>query len=133
MQEKLILDKVNAIRLYLNSIKSKNIEKESDPEKEFEVNLISRYEIIENNEKFLSIKVNSTLDIEPKILLDTELEHIIEYQLNEKIDKKEIDDNINELLRPIGPETSFIISFLSEKMINNYLILPPKIEIKNKF
>lgn len=130
MDKKLILDKVKAMRIYLNSIKGENLEKDSDPEKELEVNLISNYEIIENNENLLSIKVNSILDIDPKILLDIELEHIIEYQLNEKIDKKEIDDNINELLRPIGPEASFIISFLSEKMINNYLILPPTIEIK---
>ncbi len=95
-----------------------------------EISQKTKAEIIHSASDSLSIKANTKITIVPESLFTIEIEHIIDNKLVTKLSDKEVTDNIKELLIPIAPEISFIVSFLTKKMLETHIILPPKLDIK---
>lgn len=126
-----IIDKTNGRRFYLNKIEARKIDKE--PEQDIvDITQETEYEIIENNEKTLSIELKTKTFIEPEALFCIEMEHVIEYILKDTISEKDVRENINALLSPLGNEISFLISVLTREMINTRVILPPSIVLNEE-
>ncbi|MDD4779356.1 MAG: hypothetical protein PHT02_01945 [Tissierellia bacterium] len=126
-----IMDKTRGRRYYLNKIKAMRIDEK--PEKNtVNISQDTEYEIIENNEKKLVIELKTKTFIEPEALFCIEMEYVIEYMLKDLIGDKEIKDNINTLLSPLGNEISFLISILTNEMINSRVILPPAIALNEE-
>ena len=43
---------------------------------------------------------------------------------------KDVEENIKELLSPLGAEVSYIVASITRKMIGVHLILPPHLKIE---
>ncbi|HHZ01978.1 MAG TPA: hypothetical protein GX396_03410 [Tissierellia bacterium] len=130
MKNKDIKDIVKSRRYYLNKIEAKRIDKK--PDEAIKMSQQTEYEIIENKDGKLSIKLNTKIFMEPESLFSIKTEHIIEYMLEEPISNEEVEKNIDILLNPLGGELSYIISTISKEMINTRIILPPKLEFKEE-
>lgn len=128
MPNKDILKKVKIKRFFLNKIKGNRLDIKPEDET-IDISEETNFEIIENNNEYLYLKVTTKIFIEPEALFSIEMEHIIEYRILEKITNEEIDDNIEELLFPLASEVSYIISFMTEKLIGTHIVLPPTLNI----
>lgn len=126
-----IMDKTKGRRYYLNKINAIKIDEK--PEKNtVNISQDTEYKIIENSEKKLLIELKTKTFIEPESLFCIEMEYVIEYMLKDSISDKEIKENINTLLSPLGNEISFLISVLTSEMINSRVILPPAIVLNEE-
>jgi len=128
MSSRDVLKKLSARKFFLNKVSANRLDIEPKNET-VNISEETHFEIIENNSEYLSLRVITKIFIEPEALFVIELEHIIEYKLQEKITNKEIDDNIEELLFPLASEISYITSFMTQKLIGTHIVLPPKLNI----
>ncbi|MGB9975806.1 hypothetical protein [Thermovenabulum sp.] len=123
-----IFHKIKRKRFYLNKINAIKINKEPS-DNTISINQDASYSILEKSKDRLSVKVNTKFFVEPEALFSIELEYIIEFELNEEITDKEIEDNINEMITPVGGVSSYIVASITKEMLGSYLILPPTLKV----
>ncbi|GEM_PF-1011920 len=90
------------------------------------------YNILDLKENSFSLKLNSKIFLEPEALFCINLEHIINYAFAHKVDAKFIEDNVEEIFRPVGSEVSYITSTLTKFLTDNYFIMPPTITMEQE-
>lgn len=130
MQDKTILAKIKGRDYYLNNITANRIAKEPD-DRTANIMQEADFSILENTADSLVIKVNTKAFVEPEALFLIETEHIIEFELKEKVSSEDVEKNINELIPSLGHEISYLIASLTKKMIGIHVILPPGLEIES--
>ena len=128
MSNKNVLKKINSRRFFLNKISANRLAIEPKDET-IDISEETYFEIIENNNEYLSLRVITKIFIEPEALFSIEMEHIINYRLLGKMVNEEIDDNIEELLFPLASEISYITSSVTQKLIGTHIVLPPTLNI----
>lgn len=116
---------------YLNKIEANKINKKPEDDS-VKIKQYADYEILENKEEMVAIKLITKFSIEPEALFSIELEHIIEYFLKSPISNDEIDRDINLLLKPLASEVSFIFSVITKDMLNSRIVLPPILNLKDE-
>ena len=72
------------------------------------------------NDGVFSLKLISKVFVEPQALFSINLEYRASFEFSHKVDKKFIDKNVNELLRPIGSEMSYVTSTLTKAITDHY-------------
>lgn len=115
---------------YINKISANKIDKKPE-DNTINLNQISDYQIIENSKELLIIKVINKINLEPEALFSMDIEYIMEFELKEEIKEEYIKANIDNIIRPLGPEISFMIATITKEMIGSRIILPPAISINN--
>ncbi|NLY66259.1 MAG: hypothetical protein GX069_01730 [Tissierellia bacterium] len=131
MTVKSIWERIKSRKIILYNIEAKKIDKNFDQDSS-DISLETIVEIVNSDSETLSIKADTKVSFIPESLFSINIGHFVEYKLINKLDDKEIEDNINELMAPIAVEVSYLISFLTQKMIGTHIILPPKLNIKIK-
>jgi len=91
-----------------------------------------KYEILDLKENIFSLKLNSKVSVEPEALFCIYLEYRINYEFTHKVDTKFIEKNVEEILRPVGSEVSYVTSTLTKFLTDNYFIMPPTITIEQE-
>ena len=91
-----------------------------------------KYEILDLKENTFSLKLNSKVSVEPEALFCIYLEYRINYEFTHKVDTKFIKKNVEEILRPVGSEVSYVMSTSTKFLTNNYFIMPPTITIEQE-
>ena len=124
MDDKDILIKNKIGRIYLNKVVAIRIDKKPD-DTAISVNQGTEYTILNNSKRGISIKVNTKTFMEPEVLFSIEIEHIIEFMVDGEITVEEINNNIEEIITPLGAEVSYIIASITKEMIGSRMILPP--------
>ncbi|NLY17797.1 MAG: hypothetical protein GX045_02310 [Clostridiaceae bacterium] len=125
----IIKNKIKTSKFYVNKVTAEKINKGHSDEP-LSINQEAVCTILENSNDYLSIKVNNKISFKPEALFSVEIEHIMEFKLKDKMTDKEIKDNINEIVIPLGGVSSYIVSSITKEMIGSHLILPPTIEIR---
>jgi len=87
-----------------------------------------KYEIISIEGNTAEIKLISQIGFEPRTIFSIELELIGELYFKEAVTQEKIEENIKDILNLMASKMSFIISFITEEMLNQPYILPPIIE-----
>lgn len=128
MGEKDIFVRVKKKRSYLNKIIATKIDKKPS-DVTVDVNHETKYVILNNTKESLVIRVDTRISVEPEALFSIELEHIIEFMLNEEITNEEIENNIEKIIGSLGTEISYIVASITKEMIGSHMILPPVINI----
>lgn len=119
-----IEEKIIKRKIYLNQLNAKRIEKSPEGRK-LNIEGKAKGEIVKLDGEKCLIRLSNNIEVVPSSLFSIFVEFYAEYIFNEKIDIKILNENLEVLLNPIGNEMSFLISFITEKMTNNYIILPP--------
>lgn len=96
---------------------------------EFTIKRLDKYEILEMRSNGVSLKFTSEVSVEPEALFTITFEYKAVFEFNHKIDAKFVESNINDMLQPIGNETSYIISTMTKLMNDTYIIIPPIVSI----
>ena len=96
---------------------------------EFTIKRSDKYEILEMRPNGVSLKFTSEVSVEPEALFTITFEYKAVFEFNHKIDAKFVESNINDMLQPIGNETSYIISTMTKLMNDTYIIIPPIVSI----
>lgn len=96
---------------------------------EFTIKRLDKYEILEMRPNGVSLKFTSEVSVEPEALFTITFEYKAVFEFNHKIDAKFVESNINDMLQPIGNETSYIISTMTKLMNDTYIIIPPIVSI----
>jgi hypothetical protein len=96
---------------------------------EFTIKRLDKYEILEMRPNGVSLKFTSEVSVEPEALFMIDFEYKAVFEFNHKIDAKFVESNINDMLQPIGNETSYIISTMTKLMNDTYIIIPPIVSI----
>lgn len=96
---------------------------------EFTIKRLDKYEILEMRPNGVSLKFTSEVSVEPEALFTIDFEYKAVFEFNHKIDAKFVESNINDMLQPIGNETSYIISTMTKLMNDTYIIIPPIVSI----
>lgn len=128
MSDKNILVKSKKRRSYLNKVDAIRMDKKPDGTT-VKVNQETEYTILNNSKENISIKVNTKTFMEPEALFSIEIEHIIEFAVDEEITAEEINSNIEEIIAPLGAEVSYIIASITKEMIGSHIILPPVLNL----
>jgi hypothetical protein len=92
---------------------AEKIEKKPSSTK-FTITRVDKYEILEIKENAFSLKLNSSIFIDPEALFRVNLEHQIKYEFTHEIDTKFIENNLEEIFHPVGSEVSYITSTLTK-------------------
>jgi hypothetical protein len=127
MSNKDILTKIRNSSFYLDKITAKKINKKPDYT-QVNINQHTVCTILEGSGDNLLIKVNIKTFLEPEALFSIEMEYIMEFEFKEEITDKEIKDNIDEIIAPLGRVSSYIIASITKEMLGSYMILPPIIK-----
>lgn len=128
MSNKDIFTKIKNVGFYLNKISAKKINKEP-ADNTIDMDQDAVCTILENSKNNLSIKVNTKTSLKPEALFSVEMEYIMELEFNEEMTEKEIEDNINEIVTPLGAVSSYIIASITKEMLGSHIILPPTINV----
>lgn len=128
-----IYKKLKGHNIQLVEIEGKKI-KNSKKESEVVLNnsVKTKVDIINKDDELLKLGVSIEVGFEPESIFKIRLEYLIEYLLNEPLSDEEIKLNYNELIKPIGHEFSYVTSFISCRMINQPIVMPPMIQYKDK-
>lgn len=129
MGNKSIPENIKASRFYLNEIVANKIKKDPD-KKKYNIVQEVNYEILKNEKDNLTIKVTTETFVDPNELFHIKLEHIADFMLKKEMSDKDVEENIKELLSPLGAEVSYIVASITRKMIGVHLILPPHLKIE---
>lgn len=124
-----ILKKLKSSNIVLNQLTAKNLIQTPISSYEMEKNFKYRYSIVENTDETLTIRLVADIIFEPKVLFELNIEYLIQISLNEPLSEAEIISNIDTLLTPVGNEISYLVGFMSDKMLDQPLIIPPTIEL----
>lgn len=132
MEDKGILLKINKREFHLNKIEAQKIDIVPQ-NKNINIKQDVACSILKKTREDLFIKVNTKIFVVPEALFSIEIEHEIKITLKEEISNEEIENNINEIITPLGAEVSYIIASVTKKMIGAHIVLPPIIKVdKNK-
>ena len=110
MTVKSIWERIKSRKIILYNIEAKKIDKNFDQDSS-DISLETIVEIVNSDSETLSIKADTKVSFIPESLFSINIGHFVEYKLINKLDDKEIEDNINELMAPIAVEVSYLISF----------------------
>lgn len=116
--------------MILQKVSAEKVDKEPETD-HLSVKRVDKYEIIDLNENKLTLKLFSNVFVEPEALFCIFLEYAINYEFIHNIDKKFVENNIDELLHPLGGEVSYMTSTLSKMFTNTYFVMPPSISIEH--
>lgn len=128
MDNKDVLKKLKRKEFYLNKITAKKIDKVPSDAK-ININQHTSCKIMKNSDGNLFIKVITKTFIKPAALFSADIEYIMKFESEEGITDKEIEDNINEIVMPLGGMNSYIIASITKEMLGTHLILPPIIKV----
>lgn len=131
MTRRNVWEKIKSRKITLYDIEAKKIDIISEQDI-LDISLETIVEIVNSDSETISIKADTKVYFVPESLFSINIGHLVEYKLIDKLDDKEVESNIDKLIAPIASEVSFIISFLTQKMIGTHIILPPKLDIKIK-
>lgn len=90
-----------------------------------------KYKILEHTDEIFKIRFEAHLFFEPEAIYDIYLEYDLEFRLNGAMDEKEFRKNIRVILSPLGNEISYLTAFLSDRMMDQPLIIAPIIDEDN--
>lgn len=127
MKEDNIINNIKRRKYYLNMIHAKKIDEKPEYDSA-KVLQKTEYEILENKDDKLSMKISTKIFMEPEAFFSIEMEHIIEYILKYPISNTEVEKAIDILVKPLGSEISFLVSSITKEMLNTRVILPPKLD-----
>jgi flagellar basal body P-ring protein FlgI len=128
MNKNSILLKLNKREFRLNKIIADRIDK-TPKDKKINIHQNVECTILKMTKENLSVKVNTRVFVDPEALFSMEIEHVIEVTFREEITNEEIENNISEIIAPLGTEISYIIASVTKKMFGMHLILPPGIKV----
>lgn len=131
MIQKFNADMIQSMQKAMLKMHAEKIEKIPDST---EISVIRKdsWELIEVDNTKCSLKLCSKVGLKPESLFSLYIEYAIQYEFKQKIDKKFINKNVEQLLHPLGSEISYIIGSITKFIFNDYLILPPAILIDEK-
>lgn len=127
-----ILRKIKGKKFVLLNLKLENLF-ESRKKEEVEISQISKYKytILENTEELLRIKFNAHLYFEPQAIYDINLDYELEFRLKEPIKESDFRKHISVILSPLANEISYLTAFLTDRMMDQPLIIAPIIDEDN--
>lgn len=128
MENKFSPENIKKANINLIKVHAEKIETELQ-NIEFTIKRSDKYEILEMRPNGVSLKFTSEVSVEPEALFTIAFEYKAVFEFNHKIDAKFVENNINDMLQPIGNETSYIISTMTKLMNDTYIIIPPIVSI----
>ena len=127
MKKKFSLDNIIRTQITLNSVSAERID--ANDGESFVIKRSDKYEILDLNEKTVSLKLIAKVFAEPEILFKICLEYKASFEFNHKIDKAFVEKNIDDILLPLGSDISYTISTLTKMLVDEYFIMPPIVSI----
>lgn len=99
---------------------------------DLKLDVIWDYKLLGSNNGVLAIEATSQIGFKPEGLFKLDMTFLFLGHYDEDITDQEIEDSIEELLRPCGSIASLIAAQLVDKMSGTPIILPPTVKFGSK-
>jgi len=123
-------DLIKGVAVFLQDVEAKSMLDLSNPPKSIDHTLNYDYKIVNVENNQVNIKLVINIESIPENLFKIKLEVIGKYLFKEAINEEMVLNDVPFLLDALAPEVSYIVSFLTDRMLKQPYIIPPIISLE---